>query len=156
MLDRLLPRQADNTFRGHRFALWLLGALVVMKGGIGVGTMVNGRAAAVEADGIPLDAFTPAGEQAFLALLAAWGLGHLMLNLIALVVLIRYRALVAFMFVVLLVEHLLRVLVFVVLPIPRDETPPGVLANLVFVAAMVAGLALSLWRRSAPAPPPQT
>ena len=145
MLGQLLPRRIDNTYRGHRLALWLLAVLVLMKGGIGLGTIFNGYSAATSADGIPLDTFTPAGEQAFVSLFAAWGLSQLMLNLIGLLVLVRYRAMVPFMFALLLLEHLSRKLIFWVLPITRAGTPPGFFINLVLVAVMVVGLVLSLW-----------
>ena len=144
MLNKLLPQQIDNTYRGHRLALWLLGLLVFMKGGIGLGTIVNGRSAAISADAIPLDTFTAAGEQAFTAIFAAWGLSQLILNLIGLLVLVRYRAMVPFMFALLLLEHLSRKLVFWILPIARTETPPGLYLNLAFVAAMIVGIILSL------------
>ena len=61
MLRQLLPQRIDNRYRGHRLALWLLAVLVLMKGGIGLGTIFNGHSAAASADGIPLDTFTPAG-----------------------------------------------------------------------------------------------
>jgi len=147
MLRELFPRPIDNTYRGHSLALWLLAALVLMKGGIGVGTIFNGRSAATSADGIPLDTFSPAGQQAFVALLAAWGLGQLMLNLIGVLVLVRYRALVPFMFALLLLEHLGRRLIFLVLPITTIGTPPGFVVNIAFVLVMVVGLGLSLWNQ---------
>ena len=153
MLQRLLPQRIDNTFRGHRLALWLFGVLVLMKGGIGLGTIFNGRSAATSADGIPLDTFSPAGEQAFVSLFAAWGLSQLMLNLIGLLVLVRYRAMVPFMFALLLLEHLSRRLIFVVLPIASTGTSPGFFVNLVFVAVMIVGLALSLRNQGDLQPP---
>ncbi len=147
MLRQLLPQRIDNRYRGHRLALWLLAVLVLMKGGIGLGTIFNGHSAAASADGIPLDTFTPAGEQAFISLFAAWGLSQLILNLIGLLVLVRYRAMVPFMFALLLLEHLSRKLIFLVLPIARTGTPPGFFINLVLIAMMVVGLVLSLWTR---------
>lgn len=150
MLDLLLPQRVDNTFHGQRLALWLLAALVLMKGGIALGTIFNGHSAATSADGIPLNTFAPAGEQAFIAIFAAWGLSQLMLNLIAVLVLVRYRALVPFMFLVLLLEHLGRRLIFLVLPIARTGTPPGLFINLGLVAVMLVGLVVSLRRPDNP------
>lgn len=147
MLDQLLPQRIDNTYRGHRLALWLLAALVLVKGGIGLGTIFNGHSAATTADGIPLDTFTPAGEQAFVSLFAAWGLSQLMLNLVGVLVLVRYRAMVPLMFALLLLEHLSRKLIFLVLPIARTGTPPGFFVNLALVAVMIVGLVLSLRNR---------
>lgn len=148
MFQRLLPQRIDNSYGGHRLALWLFAMLVLMKGGIGLGTIFNGYSAATSADGIPLHTFTPAGKQAFVALFAAWGLSQLILNLIGVLALVRYRAMVPLMFALLLLEHLSRKLIFWVLPLPRTGTPPGFFINLVLVATMIVGLALSLWKRN--------
>jgi hypothetical protein len=148
MLHQLLPERIDNTYRGHWLALWLFGGLVFMKGAIGLGTIFNGRSAAVSADGIPLDTFGPAGEQAFLAAFAAWGLAQLTINLLGVLALVRYRAMVPLMFTVLLLEHLSRKLIFWFLPIARSESPPGFYINLALVAVMLVGLTLSLWNRN--------
>ncbi|MGH9749082.1 MAG: hypothetical protein ACRD6R_04065 [Candidatus Polarisedimenticolia bacterium] len=143
-LTRLLPPHIDNTYRGHRLAPWLFGLLVVVKGGIGLGTIFNGRNAAMSADGIPLDTFSPAGEQAFVSLFAAWGLAQLMLNLMGLLVLVRYRSMIPFMFALLLAEHLGRRLISLVMPIARTGMHPGLVVNLVMVAVLIVGLLLSL------------
>jgi hypothetical protein len=31
MFDQILPRQIDNTYRGHKAALWVFGVIVFMK-----------------------------------------------------------------------------------------------------------------------------
>jgi hypothetical protein len=118
-----------------------------MKAAIALGTIFNGRKAAISADGIPLDTYAPACEQAFLALFAVWGLSQLALNLTGLVVLVRYRALVPLMFLFLLLEHLIRRLIFVVMPIDRTGTPPGLYINLAMIAVMALGLVLSMRTR---------
>lgn len=144
MLDRLLPRRIDNAYHGHKVALWLFAALVLMKSAVGLSSVFDGRDVAVSADGIPLDTFTPAGAQTVVAAFAAWGLAQLVICLLCLLVLARYRAAVPFMFALLLLEHLSRRLLFQVMPIVRTGTPPGFYVNLVLAALMVAGLALSL------------
>jgi hypothetical protein len=52
------------------------------------------------------------------------------------------------MFALLLLEHLSRRLILLVLPIVRTGSPPGFVVNLVLLALMIAGLALSLWSRA--------
>jgi hypothetical protein len=147
MLDRLLPRRSDNSYRGHTLALWLFGLVVLMKTAIGVGTIFNGRNAAISADGIPLDTFTTAGAQAFVSIFAAWGLAQATIGLLCMVVLARYRALVPFMFLLLLLEHLARKLIFFVMTLARTPDAPGFFINIALVALMVIGLLLSLWTR---------
>ncbi len=74
MLDRLVPHSVDNTYYGYWLAPWFFAVVVFMKLGIGLTSIFNGYAVASSADGIPLDAFTPAGAKAVVSLLAAWGL----------------------------------------------------------------------------------
>jgi hypothetical protein len=153
VFNRLLPQPADNSYRGYRLALWIFALLVLMKVAMSLNSIFNGHAVASTADGIPLDTFTPAGAQAVVALFAIWGLGHLMICVLCITVLVRYRALVPFMFALLLLEHLGRKLILQVMPIARTGASPGSIVNLVLLAVMVAGLALSLGsvsRRSGP------
>lgn len=144
MLNRLLPRHIDNTYHGHKVALWLFAVLVLMKSAISLSSIFDGRDVAISADGIPLDTFTPAGAQAVVSAFAAWGLAQLIICLLCILVLARYRATVPFMFALLLLEHLSRRLLFHVMPIVRTGTPPGFYVNLLLTALMVVGLALSL------------
>ena len=144
--SRLLPERADNSYHGHKLALWLFGLLLLMKGAISVNSMLNGYMVATSADGIPVDSFSPAGMQAFIALFGLWGYSHLMLCLLGVLVLLRYRNLLPLMYTVLLVEHLGRKFLLYLHPIEKTGTSHGLTINLVILALMVIGLALSLWR----------
>jgi hypothetical protein len=149
MLDRILPARIDNTYRGHPLAIWLLIPVVIVKTGIALGTLFNGRGAAQSADGIPLDSFGAAGAAAVVALFALWGLSQLVFSVLGVLALTRYRAMIPFVFVLLLLEHLARRWILLVKPIVRTGTPPGTYINLVLVVLMVVGLALSLRSRAA-------
>ena len=108
MYNRILPRQADNRFDGLRPALWLLGLLIALKLAMALNSIFNTASVAAGGDGIPLDSFGSAAARQVLRLFALTALGQLALQLIALTVLIRYRALVPFIYLVLLGEHLAR------------------------------------------------
>ena len=150
MLNRLLPRHVDNTYRGHKLALWFLALLVVLKVIIGLNSIFNGRSVASSADGIPLDTYTSAGAQTAVSLFALLGLSQLLLGLLCLLVIVRYRGMIPFMFALLLLENLSRKLTLQFLPIVRTGTPPGFYVNLLLIALMIVGLALSLWSRGNP------
>ena len=105
MLNQLFPRQIDNSYRAHKLALWLFGLVVLVKLAISLGSIFNGYEAPSSADGIPLDTFTPSGAQAVVTLFALLGLAHLTICLLCVVVLIRYRAMVPFMYALLLLEY---------------------------------------------------
>jgi hypothetical protein len=149
MLNQLLPRQVDNMYHGYKLGLWLFGVLLLMKSTMSLNSIFNGRMVASSADGIPLDTFTPAGAQTVVALFAIWGLAHLAFCALGFVALVRYRALVPFLFLLLLVEQLSRKLVLQVIPVARVGTPPAFLVNLILLTLMASGLALSLGRRRA-------
>ena len=73
MLNPLLPQPIDNTYRGHKLALWLLGLLVLMKVLIGVNSMVNGYSVASSADGIPVDTDPVPAAQTIVSMFALLG-----------------------------------------------------------------------------------
>ncbi|HEX8238542.1 MAG TPA: hypothetical protein VF574_02255 [Allosphingosinicella sp.] len=106
MLGRLFPSHVDNRFGGHRSALWLLGLLVALKLVVAVNSIFNTATVAQGADGIPLDGFGPAAAREVLTLFALVALGQLILALVALAALVRWRALVPFLYLVSLVEML--------------------------------------------------
>ena len=83
-------------------------------------------------------------------LFAIWGLSQLIICLLCILVLVRYRSMIPFMFALLLLEHLSRKLILQVMPIVHGGTAPGFFVNLVLLALMIVGLALSLRNRVKP------
>jgi hypothetical protein len=108
MLSQLLPQRIDTTYRGHKLGLWLFALLVFVKVGMGLGCIFNGYSAASSADGIPLDTFPSGATQTIVAHFALWGLCQFLFGLLGILVLVRYRGMVPFMFALLLLEHLSR------------------------------------------------
>ncbi|MGK2933621.1 MAG: hypothetical protein ACSLFE_00045 [Gemmatimonadaceae bacterium] len=147
MLSRLFPQRMDNDYRGYKIALVIFGLVVAVRIAIGFGSIVNGYGAATGPDGIPLDTFPPAATQTILSLFAMLGLSRLLLSLLCILVLIRYRAMVPLMFAVLLIEQLGRQAIVYFLPIPRVGAPPVSVIHLTLLGLMVVGLGLSLLSR---------
>jgi hypothetical protein len=104
MLGRIFPRQVDNRFGGHRAALWLLGLLVALKFIVAVNSIAN-TASIAAGDGIPLDSFGPAAARTVLMLFALSSLGDLTVAVIAIIILIRYRAMVPFIYLMLIGDY---------------------------------------------------
>ncbi|HEX8686649.1 MAG TPA: hypothetical protein VF736_01380 [Pyrinomonadaceae bacterium] len=147
MFDRLLPTSIDNTYRGRGLALWLFGLVAALRAMQSLVIIFNGRAVARDADGIPLDAYAPDAAQTAVALFAQGALWRLVIALLCLLVLARYRSAVPFMFAVLALGFLGSQLLLLLVPLVRVGTPPGPYVNLATFALMVVGLALSLWKR---------
>lgn len=145
VLDRLFPRQVDNRFGGYRAALWLLGLFIALKLLMSVNSIFNTASVAAGADGLPLDSFGPAAARAVLMLFALMMLAQLALTLIALTALIRYRAMVPFIYLVLLGEQIARRLIVDSYAVP----PAGGASAALYVsygllALLTLGLVLSL------------
>lgn len=149
-MRQIFPQRIDNMYRGSRIALWLFALLLLTKTAMSFNSIFFGTYVASRADGIPLDTFTPAGARTVISLFAIWGLAQLVICFLCLLVLVRYRGMVPFMFALLLVEHLCRKLIFQLMPIERSATPPGYLVNLGLLLLMIAGLILSLWSSDKP------
>jgi hypothetical protein len=146
MLNRIFPERFDNHYRGHKLALWLFIPIVFMKVGISLSSIFDTYNVVRSADGIPLDTFAPAGAEAVVSVTALLGLSHFLLAALCVLTLVRYRAMIPLMYVLLLTEFLGKKWIQLVKPIVRTGTSPSTYVNLVLIALLVTGLLLSLWR----------
>jgi hypothetical protein len=142
LFELLLPAKIDNTLRGSKipfyvFAVYVIISLVrscihLLSPDGGAGSIAGMDLAVVGAEGI-IFAF------------ALWGSSQLMLALIQLLVVIRYRSLVPLMWLMLILEVLLRQLVGATKPVTFAHTPPGAIGNQLILPLAALMLGLSLW-----------
>ncbi len=163
MLRLLFPRVIDNRFRGQWPGFWLLAPALVLKFGVALGSMIT-PANASRADAIDLTSYSAAALRDAMATTALLGLLHFAIGLMALLAMVRYRAMVPLVYLWLILELLGRRLLLGFYPIDRAGGPSGghpggpsgglssgAILNLVLVSTLVLGFALSLWpRRAAP------
>lgn len=145
MLSRIFPKQLDNTYRGQRVALWLFGLVVTLKLIISTNSILNTRSIAMGADGIPLDSFGPGGAQTVILLFALQALGNMMLALLGVVALIRYRAMIPLLYLLFLIAQIGGRVINALHAAP--ETAAASNGNIVIyslIALVVIGLGLSL------------
>jgi len=151
MLSRIFPKQIDNAYRGHWLAIWLLVPVVLLRLVIGFNSMAFTRMVATTADGIPLDSFGAAGAEAAVSLFALLGLYLLLFALLGAVVLIRYRAMIPFMYLLMLIQQLGSRVLGLLHPIARSgvsSAQTGSALVLAILAATVVGFVLSLLNSS--------
>jgi hypothetical protein len=149
MLETSRSRRIDTTYNGHRLAPWLLALVASVKVAQSLFVLFGGDFVVRTADVIPLDAYTPAGAQTVLSLFMLLGFDRLLIGLLAVPVLVRYRGMIAPMFTLLLLHDMGKQLIFHLFPIVRVGAPPGPTVNLVLFGLTIVGLALSLWNRGA-------
>jgi hypothetical protein len=149
MLNRILPQRFDNNYHGHKLALWLFIPIVFLKIGISLSSIFDTYDVVRSADGIPIDTFTSGGAEAVISVTTLLGLSQFLLASLGVLALIRYRAMIPFMYVLFSVEYLAKKWILLVKPIVRTGASTSTYVNLLLIALLIAGLFLSLWRSSA-------
>ena len=144
MLERLFPQTANNDYRGNRIALWVFVPITVV-------TLVRSGIHIFRADGgaqsiatIPLDTYSDPAATAVILVFALWGLSQLLLGLLYLVVLVRYRALIPLMYLTLILEYGGRLALGAWKPLETLQTPPGARVTPILIVLSLAMFALSL------------
>lgn len=153
MIERLFPAQIDNAYAGFGLAIWLLIPIVAMKllmglNVAGLNPWVKNREIMTTADGIPIESYSPDAASTAVFLFACWGLALFVLSLLGVIVLVRYRAMIPLMYLLLAIEQIGRKGISWANPIVRsgsgDGVSAGALINWGLSAALIVGLALSL------------
>jgi len=114
---------------------------------MGTNSIINTRTVVMAADGIPLDRYAAGGADAIIALFAITGLFRVLLALQGIAVLIRYRAMIPFMYLLFLVLHLGSKLLLQLHPVARSGVPSAQLGSafvLAIIGMLLAGFVLSL------------
>ncbi len=143
----ILPQPIDNTYKGQKLALWLFGFVMLIKIVQSTVILINDGSVVKGADGIPLDTFSPEAAHTIVSLFALTSLYRLIICLLGVIALFRYRSAIRFMFAVLAIEYLARQFIFVFYPLGSVGSPPGPTVNLVLFIISVIGFAFTLWTR---------
>ena len=142
ILALLLPPQADKTIRGRKLPVYVFGAIAIIST---VRSCIHLFAPDGGAGSIAGMDLSVAGSGGIVFAFALWGSAQLIYALVQLVVAFRYRSLVPLMYVLLILETLLRMLVGRMKPVTFAHTPPGAIANYVILPLGALMLAMSLW-----------
>ena len=142
LLSLLLPARVDNRVVGSRVPLYVLGAIAavsLVRSGIHLLASDGGAGSIAGMD------LSVAGADGIVFAFALWGSSQLLMALVQLVVVVRYRSLVPAMYLLLILEILLRMLVGWLKPISLAHAPPGAVGNWVLLPLALLMLAWSLW-----------
>jgi hypothetical protein len=143
----MFPRTIVNVYRGRIIALWLLGGVLGVRIMQSALVLVTPATTVANVDGIPLGTYPAGAAQTIVAMYALYALTRLVISVIGVLVLLRYRELVPFMFMALLVNYLAVQVLVQWVPITRSGSPPAAMVTRTLIASTIIGLALSLWQR---------
>jgi hypothetical protein len=147
MLGQLFPRKFDNTYRGYWPAIWLLVPIVVLRLIMGGNSMWHPHYVATSADGLPLESYTAAGAQVVVSMYAMMGVYLVLLALQSVLVMIRYRSMIPYVYLLLLLDQMGGALVNHLYPVvttAASSQKAGMAVIYVILGLTFAGLVLSL------------
>jgi hypothetical protein len=142
IFELLLPTRIDNTIRGSRIPFYIFALYAIIST---VRSCIHVFAPDGGAGSIAGMDLTVAGAQGIIFAFALWGSSQLLFAIIQLLVVVRYRSLVPFMWLMVILEVMLRQLVGAMKPVMFAHTPPGAIGNQLIVPLAALMLAWSLW-----------
>jgi hypothetical protein len=142
LFETLLPTKVDNTIRGMKLPFYFFALFACISTIRSCIHLLSPDGGAGSIAGMDLSV---AGASGIIFAFALWGSSQLLFALVQLLVVFRYRSLVPFMYLMLILETLLRELVGYMKPITFAHTPPGSIGNQVVLPLAVLMLVLSLW-----------
>ena len=141
-LSILFPETASNQMRGWKLPVYIFMLLAVISTVRSCIHLFSADGGAGSIAGMDLSV---AGADGIIFAFALWGSAQLVYAIIQLLVAFRYRSLIPFMYLLLIVETLLRMLVGKMRPVSFAHTPPGAIGNFIILPAAAVLLVIMLW-----------
>ena len=147
MLSRIFPRQIDE-YRGYQLAVWLLALFLLVKtfasvNAIGLNPLWSNRDVLRGVEKVPLDTFSTEGASAAMVLFAWWGVTALVFTVLGFIAVVRYRAMIPLVYLLIVGSHIGQVVLADTAPI-AGMLGAGAWRPIIGVALLLVGLAMSL------------
>ncbi|HYI11229.1 MAG TPA: hypothetical protein VEK57_19390 [Thermoanaerobaculia bacterium] len=150
MLNRIFPERIDNHYRGHKLALWFFVPVTLMKIGISMVHIFYADGGGQSISKMPLDAYPAGATQNVVALYARMGVDQLILGLLFVLVLFRYRAMIPLMYLVAVTHYIALKAIASAKPIAAAGRSSAGTMALILTFLTVTGFVLSLLRKDDP------
>ena len=140
---RVFPKQLDNSFRGNRIAVIVFALITVFtlaKSCIHI-FAPDGGASSIAGINTSVE-----GGSNVISMFAFWGLAQLLMGLVYLAVFFRYKSLIPFMYMLIIIEYSGRVLIGMVKPLIVSHTPPGAIGDYILIPLAIMMLMLCFKR----------
>jgi len=155
ILEKILPHQANNDYRGSPIALYTFCLLATVMLGRSLIHFLKADSGTHSIATLITFSGAPDPNPVIYTYSSLWGTQQMITVLLYAVVLLRYRNLVPLMYLLFIVEVLFRLSVSVLHPLSDDyfaRTPPGKIGNLPMLVLAGVMLVLSLRERSTGSP----
>ena len=144
-MGALLPERVDNTYSGNALAFYvfIMFAVKTTFRSLAHILLPDGGAESIATIDVSVE-----GGDAIVAMFAYWGLSQLILAVLYILSIARYRSLIPLMYLTMVVEYTLRFVIGLAKPIEHSGTAPGEVANVLLPLFTLIMLLLSLQEKS--------
>lgn len=146
MKNILFPKIVDNQYKGHKIVVLLLGLYILKSFVAGFIHMFASDGGAQSIASVTLDIFTQGGSNSVITMFGLWGMEQVVIGLIVLVIVWRYKSLTSFAWSIYALEYLGRFLARFYTPgLSTDHTPPGAIIDIVLVPVAIFMFIFSIY-----------
>lgn len=144
MMNIIFPKSADNNYKGSKIAsiVFLLIAIIGT-----VRSCIHFFAPDGGAGSIAGMDLSVAGADGIIFAFSLWGSAQLLYAFIQLVIYFRYKTLIPFMYIIMFLETVFRMLVGHIKPVHFAHTPPGQIGNYIFIPLIIIMFILSIMNK---------
>jgi hypothetical protein len=141
LLRKLLPEKAENAYDGYKIAeiTFLIIAIFTV-----IRSLIHFLAPDGGAESIATINLNVEGGNVIVGVFALWGVSQLIMGIVFLVVFFRYKNLISFMYVLIIIEYIMRIGVGIVKPFETTGIAPGAVGNYIIIPLAVIMLFLSI------------
>lgn len=145
ILNRVFPSRIDNRYRGNVVALWLFVPIALQRVAMSLTHLLKADGGAQSISTIPLDSYPASAAQNIIALFARLGLEQLVFGSLLVLVLLRYRAMIPLMYLLLVGNFIGSQVVSAARPLVLAGTSGVKLPFLVIGLLCILGFILSVF-----------
>lgn len=142
-MDNILPKNINNEYKGLAIAKITFVIIVIMSIVRSLIHIFAPDGGASSIAGMDLSA----GSKEIIFVFALWGSAQLVQAIIQLVVYLKYKSLIPFMYLIFILEYSLRILVGKIKGVTFSHTPPGAIGNYLIILISILMFILALKKK---------
>ncbi|MFW9951813.1 MAG: hypothetical protein ACFFKA_16985 [Candidatus Thorarchaeota archaeon] len=129
-LKKLLPEKAEKAFYGYKIAeiAFLIITIITIIRSLIHFLTPDGGAGSIATIDLNLE-----GSSIIVGIFALWGISQLLMGIIFCIVYFRYKNLIPFMYLLIIIEYTMRIFVGIIKPFETVGIAPGAIGNYVMI-----------------------
>jgi len=141
LLKKLLPEKAENVYEGYKITeiTFLIITIVTI-----IRSLIHLIAPDGGAESIATINLNVEGGNIIVSIFALWGVSQFLMSIVFLVVFFRYKNLIPFIYILIIIEYIMRIGVGLLKPFETVGIAPGVVGNYIMVPLAVILFFLSI------------